>query len=119
MQLGRRARPWQNGRIERPVGTLKTALRGYAIADVRHLDLSLAQFRFGYNTVRPHQHLAGTPHCERGGASDPYRRLPEPAPRFETVEWLATGLCAAQLAAQSALASELLKKIADFYGIGQ
>jgi transposase InsO family protein len=40
------ASPWQNGRIERLFGTLKAALRGYAIVDVRHLDLSLAQFRF-------------------------------------------------------------------------
>lgn len=40
------ASPWQNSRIERLFGTLKTSLRGYAIADSRHLDLSLAQFRF-------------------------------------------------------------------------
>ena len=48
---------WQNGRIEHLFGTLKTALSGYAISDAWHLDLSLAQFRFWYNAVRPHLHL--------------------------------------------------------------
>jgi len=40
------ASPRQNSPIERLFGTLKTSLRGYAIADSHHLDLSLAQCRF-------------------------------------------------------------------------
>ena len=77
------ASPWQNGRIERLFGTLKAALRGYAIADARHLDLSLAQFRFWYNAVRPHQHLGGRTPLQVSQGIDPYRRPPRRALWFE------------------------------------
>jgi transposase InsO family protein len=71
--------PWQNGRIERLFGTLKMALRGYPIADARHLDLWLAQFRFWYNAVRPHQHLDGRSPLQVWLGIDPYRRPPKRA----------------------------------------
>ena len=77
------ASPWQNGRIERLFGTLKAALRDHAIADSRHLDLSLAQFRFWYNAVRPHQHLGGRTPLQVWRCIDPYRRPPRRALWFE------------------------------------
>jgi transposase InsO family protein len=77
------ASPWQNGRIERMFGTLKKALRGYAIADARHLDLSLAPFQFWHNAVRPHQHLGGRTPLRVWQGIDPYRRPPKRALWFE------------------------------------
>ena len=55
--------PWQNGRIERLFGTLKQKLDQWEVAGFNALNVSLAEFRFFYNRVRPHQHLQGrTPH---------------------------------------------------------
>ena len=51
--------PWQNGRCERFFGTLKRGLDQIAIDSREALNLGLADFRFFYNHVRPHQHLAG------------------------------------------------------------
>jgi transposase InsO family protein len=60
--------PWQNGRIERLFGTLKQKLDQWQVASFEALNISLTEFRFFYNVVRPHQHLGGcTPHetwCE-------------------------------------------------------
>ena len=50
--------PWQNGRIERLLGTLKQKLDHWEVASFRALNVSLAEFRFFYNRVRPHQNLA-------------------------------------------------------------
>ncbi len=51
--------PWQNGRIERLFGTLKQKLDQWEVAGFKALNLSLAEFRFFYNFVRPHQNLDG------------------------------------------------------------
>jgi transposase InsO family protein len=51
--------PWQNGRIERLFGTLKQKLDQWEVAGFEALNLSLAEFRFFYNFVRPHQNLDG------------------------------------------------------------
>lgn len=51
--------PWQNGRIERFFGTLKRALGQLAVEGRDGLILALVEFRFFYNHIRPHQHLAG------------------------------------------------------------
>jgi transposase InsO family protein len=77
------ASPWQNGRIERLFGTLKTALRGYPITDAHHLDLLLAPFRVWYNAVRPHQHLGGRTPLQAWQGIDPYRRPPKRALLFD------------------------------------
>ncbi|MEO1333954.1 MAG: integrase core domain-containing protein, partial [Myxococcota bacterium] len=49
--------PWQNGRIERFFGTLKSALKLRSDGPVDADDLR--SFRAWYNHVRPHQHLNG------------------------------------------------------------
>jgi transposase InsO family protein len=51
--------PWQNGRIERFFGTLKSKMNRIAVADFEDLQVRLGKFRNWYNHVRPHQHLDG------------------------------------------------------------
>lgn len=56
--------PWQNGRIERFFGTLKSKLDRWIVKDAAQLDTSLRLFRFWYNHVRPHRHLDGATPAE-------------------------------------------------------
>lgn len=51
--------PWQNGRVERFIGTVKPALGPDAVADAEDLDSRLSQVRWWYNHARPHDHLRG------------------------------------------------------------
>ncbi len=51
--------PWQNGRVERLIGTMKRLLLSYSIKDAASLDRALAHVRFVYNHLRPHHHLRG------------------------------------------------------------
>lgn len=51
--------PWQNGRVERFFGTLQWAMGRAVVESFEHLQLGLAEFRFWYNHVRPHQNLGG------------------------------------------------------------
>ena len=51
--------PWENGRVERCIGTLKTRLASWVIADGEDLDRALTVARGWYNHLRPHQHLQG------------------------------------------------------------
>lgn len=57
-QLTEVACPWMNGRIERLFGTLKQSIIKIVIK-VHEVDLRLAEFRFYYNHVRPHENLKG------------------------------------------------------------
>jgi transposase InsO family protein len=63
--------PWQNGRIERFFGTLKERLNLLSVASFEALNQALAEFRFYYNHVRPHQHLGGATPAEAWGGGDP------------------------------------------------
>ena len=51
--------PWQNGRVERLIGTVKRLLLQHPIEDAVSLDRALAHTRCVYNHLRPHQHLQG------------------------------------------------------------
>ena len=51
--------PWQNGRVERLIGTIKRLLLQHHIKDAGSLDRALAHTRRTYNHLRPHQHLQG------------------------------------------------------------
>jgi len=51
--------PWQNGRIERFIGTVKAALAQTPVHDGAQLATRLSQIRPWYNHVRPHDHLQG------------------------------------------------------------
>ncbi|MDQ0586648.1 integrase core domain-containing protein [Variovorax paradoxus] len=51
--------PWDNGRIERLFGTLKSLLRSIRPHTVQALRTSLKEFTWFYNHVRVHQNLKG------------------------------------------------------------
>jgi putative transposase len=51
--------PWQNGRIERVFGTLKSYLDRVNVLGADDLRRKLLEFRSWYNHARPHQHLGG------------------------------------------------------------
>ncbi|MGH7164133.1 MAG: integrase core domain-containing protein [Nitrospiraceae bacterium] len=51
--------PWQNGRVERFIGTVKGRLASWPLADREALDRTLPEVRRWYNHGRPHQHLQG------------------------------------------------------------
>ncbi|NVK22685.1 MAG: transposase [Kangiellaceae bacterium] len=50
--------PWQNGRIERLFGTLKSTISGMAFS-AEELPLICYDFQQWYNVIRPHQNLKG------------------------------------------------------------
>jgi transposase InsO family protein len=51
--------PWQNGRVERLIGTVKRLLTEHTIDDAASCDRALQHVRTVYNHLRPHQHLHG------------------------------------------------------------
>lgn len=64
--------PWQNGRIERLFGTLKQKLDQWEVAGFAALNVSLGEFRFFYNFVRPHQHLGGRTPADAWAGANPF-----------------------------------------------
>ena len=64
--------PWQNGRVERFFGTLKARLDQLAVDSFEALNGALAEFRFFYNHVRPHQNLAGLTPAEAWAGAAPF-----------------------------------------------
>lgn len=63
--------PWQNGRVERFFGSLKTSLDQLAVLSFDALGEALVEFRFFYNHVRPHQNLGGATPAEVWAGVDP------------------------------------------------
>ncbi|MCO7227589.1 integrase core domain-containing protein [Pleionea sp. CnH1-48] len=53
------AAPWQNGKVERFFGTLKSKTRTLLFDNQNHLNNELNTFRFWYNHVRTHDYLDG------------------------------------------------------------
>jgi len=51
--------PWQNGRVERFIGTVKRELAKEPMANRQHVMRSLHEIRTWYNHERPHDHLQG------------------------------------------------------------
>lgn len=51
--------PWQNGRVERFIGTVKGMLSQGPVGNADQLDHALRYVRTCYNHLRPHQHLQG------------------------------------------------------------
>ena len=74
--------PWQNGRVERLIGTLKRLLVPHAIDDATSLDRALADTRYVYNHLRPHQHLHGRTPAEVWAGIDVF------APTRQSRRWL-------------------------------
>jgi transposase InsO family protein len=74
--------PWQNGRVERLIGTLKRLLLHHAINNAASLDCALSHTRSVYNHLRPHQHLHGRTPAEVWAGIDVF------APTRESRRWL-------------------------------
>ena len=64
--------PWQNGSVERFFGTLKEKLDQLAVDSFEALSQALAEFRFYYNHVRPHQNLGGSTPAEAWAGVRPH-----------------------------------------------
>lgn len=90
-QLNKPGCPWQNGRIERLFGTLKSKLDLWRVWDGEQLHGALKQFHFWYNAVRPHQNLGGRTPLEAWRGIDPYRRAPKREEWFEAWDGLLQG----------------------------
>lgn len=84
--------PWQNGRIERFFGTLKQKLDCWKVPNRKALNTSLAEFRFWYNRVRPHQSLYGRTPAEVWRGKDIYRRGPKAVLRYDAWDGLLSGI---------------------------
>jgi putative transposase len=70
--------PWQNGRVERFFGTLKTTLRQLRFIDGETLYVFLGDFGHWYNERRPHQNLGGMTPLEAWEGTDPFHAPREP-----------------------------------------
>jgi transposase InsO family protein len=71
--------PWQNGRVERFIGTVKRALAGWDVADGVTLDEALREVRTWYNHERPHDHLKGRTPAEVWAGVDVFADTPQAA----------------------------------------
>ena len=68
--------PWQNGRVERFIGTVKRELRHEARTGSHDLDRRLTRVRQWYNHERPHDHLQGRTPAEMWAGIDVFRAKP-------------------------------------------
>jgi transposase InsO family protein len=68
--------PWQNGRIERFIGTVKRELAAEPIADGRDFTDALRDVCIWYNHDRPHDHLQGRTPAEFWAGIDVYTARP-------------------------------------------
>jgi transposase InsO family protein len=68
--------PWQNGRVERFIGTVKRELARESIADAREMTNALQEIRTWYNHERPHNHLQGRTPAEVWAGIDVYAAKP-------------------------------------------
>lgn len=82
-----------NGRVEQFFGTLKERLNHLVVTDFSTLQFALAEFRFWYNCVRPHQHPAGRTPFEAWNNIDPYRHPPKEVHYVTAWDGLLTGYC--------------------------
>ena len=68
--------PWQNGRVERFIGTVKGALASEPIADKGAFTVALEDIRAWYNHARPHDHLQGRTPAEVWAGIDVFAARP-------------------------------------------
>jgi transposase InsO family protein len=71
--------PWQNGRVERFIGTVKRELRQDPLTSDKDFNRKLTSIRQWYNHDRPHDHLQGRTPAEVWAGIDIFapRRRPE------------------------------------------
>ena len=68
--------PWQNGRVERFIGTVKRVLEQEVLTSDRDLDSKLTGIRQWYNHSRPHDHLQGRTPAEVWAGIDVFASKP-------------------------------------------
>jgi putative transposase len=68
--------PWQNGRVERFIGTVKRELATEAIMNSEHFALTLRAIRTWYNHDRPHDPLQGRTPAEVWAGIDVFAAKP-------------------------------------------
>ena len=68
--------PWQNGRVERFIGTVKRALAMDSIVDEKDFNTVLRDVRTWYNHERPHDHLQGRTPAEVWAGIDVFAARP-------------------------------------------
>jgi transposase InsO family protein len=68
--------PWQNGRVERFIGTVKRRLATEPISDSDHFTRALHEVRTWYNHERPHDHLQGRTPAEVWAGIDVFAEKP-------------------------------------------
>ncbi len=68
--------PWQNGRVERFIGTVKRELARESVADGAELATTLQGIRTWYNHGRPHDHLQGRTPAEFWAGIDVFAAKP-------------------------------------------
>lgn len=83
--------PWQNGRVERFFGTLKSVLDRWNVDNCATLNNALAPFRLWYNFVRPHQALRERTPAEVWNGTDVHRRAHAECHWFEAWDGLLRG----------------------------
>lgn len=83
--------PWQNGRVERFFGTLKSKLDRLAVDSLEALNGALGEFRLFYNHVRSHQNLGGLTPAEAWTDIDPFTTKHRGEYWFEAWDGLLTG----------------------------
>ena len=86
-----KACPWQNGRVERFLGSLKERLNHWEVDNREQLNGALGQFKVWYNHVRPHQHLDGRAPAEVWQGTDVYTQHIKKEYWFEAWDGLLTG----------------------------
>jgi transposase InsO family protein len=68
--------PWQNGRVERFIGTVKRELARESVADGNEVATALREIRTWYNHERPHDHLQGRTPAEVWAGIDVFAAKP-------------------------------------------
>ena len=68
--------PWQNGRVERFIGTVKRELARESVAGEREMTRTLWEIRTWYNHDRPHDHLQGRTPVEVWAGIDVFAAKP-------------------------------------------
>ena len=68
--------PWQNGRVERFIGTVKRELARESVANEREMARDLREIRTWYNHARPHDHLQGRTPAEVWAGIDVFAGKP-------------------------------------------
>jgi transposase InsO family protein len=68
--------PWQNGRVERFIGTVKRELARESITDEREMTKTLQEILTWYNHDRPHDHLQGRTPAEVWAGIDVFSTRP-------------------------------------------